>query len=349
LGATIVPAKRIRTMEEFAVASGVSRPTLSKYFQDPRSVRKSSRVRIEAALERFDYRPNIYAMNQNRRLTRNVGVVVPLLSDPFFGKLARTIERLCAEAGFRSILLSSNGDPLREVENLETLRSLRPAGVLMAPLGRASDRAAVAGFAAEVPTVLVDSELDGVGEAFVGLDVERSVETMVDYLCRSGTPPCLFEMRSPPNPNARRRRAAFEAAMARLGHRPAVVSVAGEGWDFEETGLREGLALLRARALPSSTVLCSNDRLAIGLLAAAYQEGVQVGLREGCTLRVAGIDDHPFARFTGPSLTTVAQDYERIAGRGVDALLAAVERGGGAPPTRPVEAFEGRMVMRASA
>ena len=42
---------RIRTMEEFASRSGLSRPTVSKYFQDPGSVRPSTRARIEAALE----------------------------------------------------------------------------------------------------------------------------------------------------------------------------------------------------------------------------------------------------------------------------------------------------------
>jgi DNA-binding LacI/PurR family transcriptional regulator len=345
--------KRVRTMEEFASESGLSRPTVSKYFQDPGSVRASTRSRIEAALERLDYRPNIYAINQNRRQTRNVGVVVPLLSDPFFGELARTLERLCAGAGFRPILLSSDGSAAREAENLDTLLSLKPAGVLLAPLGRASDREAVAGFAAEVPTVLVDSNLDAVGEAFVGLDVDASLSTMVEYLCRSGTPPCLFEMETPPNPNARRRTMAYVAAMERLGHDPEIVSVPGEGWNFEEVGLREGLALMRRHGLPSDTVLCSNDRLAIGLLSAAYRHGIRVGIGEGYAMRVAGIDDHPFSRFTCPSLTTVAQDYERIGGAVLEALLAAVEAHQDGSTTgsgpRVETAFEGRMVMRSSA
>jgi DNA-binding LacI/PurR family transcriptional regulator len=64
---------KVRNMEEFASLSGISRPTVSKYFQDPDSVRPSTRARIEKALERYDYRPNIFAMNQNRKLTKNVG------------------------------------------------------------------------------------------------------------------------------------------------------------------------------------------------------------------------------------------------------------------------------------
>ncbi|MEM9795622.1 MAG: LacI family DNA-binding transcriptional regulator [Pseudomonadota bacterium] len=340
--------RRLRNMEEFAARSGLSRPTVSKYFQDPDSVRASTRSRIEAALAEFDYRPNIYAMNQNRRLTKNVGVVVPLLADPFFSEIARTIERLCVAAGFRPILLSSNGEAAQEQENLQTLLSLKPAGVLIAPLGRGSDMDGIAAFAAEIPTVLFDSNLEEVGAAFVGLDINHSIETMVEFLCRGGEMPCFLEMAEPPNPNAMRRRTAYVATMDRLGQEPRVVSMPGTGWDFEEIGLREGGALLAAGGLPSRTVLCSNDRLAIGLLSAAYRGGLRVGIGEGCALRVAGHDDHPFARYTCPPLTTIAQDYERIAGRSLDLLLGVVEAGR-PPSTREELLFEGQLIMRASA
>jgi DNA-binding LacI/PurR family transcriptional regulator len=84
---------KIKNMEEFASVSGLSRPTVSKYFNDAESVRASTRTRIEQALEEYDYRPNIYAINQNRKLTKNVGILVPYLSDPFFAEIARNVER----------------------------------------------------------------------------------------------------------------------------------------------------------------------------------------------------------------------------------------------------------------
>ena len=80
---------KIKNMEDFAAVSGISRPTVSKYFNDPDSVRKTTRAKIEAALARYDYRPNIYAINQNRSRTKNIGLVVPNLTDPFFAEMAR--------------------------------------------------------------------------------------------------------------------------------------------------------------------------------------------------------------------------------------------------------------------
>jgi DNA-binding LacI/PurR family transcriptional regulator len=279
--------QKIRNMEEFAAVSGLSRPTVSKYFNDPDSVRSSTRSRIEEALERYDFRPNIYAVNQNRRLTKNIGIVVPYLADPVFAEHARSIENLCADAGFRPILLSSHGGSDQEVDNLESLRSLKPAGVLMAPLGRASDKGAIERFCRDVPTVLFDSNIEGMGAAFVGSDNFSFVNQTVDYLCRSGEPPCFFEMRRPANPNANKRRVAYIEAMERHGETPVVVSVEGDGWGFEEIGRQGAHAAIAAGDFKTNTVLCSNDRLAIGVLAACYERGLRVGRGPGRLLRSA--------------------------------------------------------------
>ncbi len=181
--------KKIRNMEEFAAAAGISRPTVSKYFNDPDSVKVKTRAIIEAALEKHDYRPNIFAMNQNRRLTKNIGIVVPYLADPFFGEIARVIERRCIEAGFWPMLFSSHGEQALERDILDSLRGLKPAGVLLAPLGRASDRLAIEKFCRDVPTVLFDSNIDGIGEAFIGSDNFSFVSQTVEYVTREGDPP----------------------------------------------------------------------------------------------------------------------------------------------------------------
>ena len=339
---------RIRTMEDFAAASGISRPTVSKYFHDPNSVKKVTRERIEAALDEYNFRPNVYAMNQNRRLTKNIGIMVPNLADPFFAEIARKIEGLVNGAGFRSILVSSHDGPRHEVDNLDSLLSLKPAGVLMAPVGRASDKEAVAAFIEDMPTVLFDSNIEGLGDAFVGHDNRQATEIMVEYLVRTGEAPMFFEMRNPPNPNAFKRQAAYESAMEGLGLMPEFIRVEGEGWDFEEIGYREGLRAISQRKLVSDTILCSNDRLAIGLLAAAYEKGWRVGRGPGFALRIAGHDDHPFARFTSPSLTTTAQNYTEIAEQAVHKLLALIQSGERSK-IRETHYFDGKLVMRQSA
>ncbi|WP_371708983.1 LacI family DNA-binding transcriptional regulator [Labrenzia sp. PHM005] len=335
-------------MEEFAAVSGISRPTISKYFNDPESVRTSTRERIEAALERFDYRPNIYAMNQNRRMTKNIGIVVPYLADPFFAEIVRVIERRCIDAGFAPTLFGSHGEQERENDILNSLRSLKPAGVLLAPLGRQSDKSAIEAFCKEVPTVLFDSNIEGMGEAFVGSDNYSFVSQTVEYLSRTGEPPCFFEMRYPANPNANKRREAYLSMMQRLQLEPHVIRIEGQGWGFEEIGRQGGLELLENRALPVNTVLCSNDRLAIGFLSACYELGVKVGRGEDCDLRVASHDGHPFSRFTCPSLTTASHDYAAVSEHVVNTLFRLIENGGRFEQREEIR-FPARLIMRDSA
>lgn len=340
--------RKIKNMEEFASVSGISRPTVSKYFNDPGSVRTSTRTRIEAALEEFDYRPNFYAMNQNRRMTKNIGIVLPYLADPFFAEMARVIEERCIAAGFTPSLYSSHGKPQHEADILDTLRSMKPAGVLLAPLGRLSDKKIIETFCRDVPTVLFDSNIKDMGTAFVGSDNHSFVSQTVEYLTRTGEAPCFFEMLTPANPNANRRSDAYLNMMERLKLRPHVIQIEGTGWGFEDIGYQGALKVLEEDSLPTNTILCSNDRLGIGFLSACYERGIRVGRADGCTLRVASHDDHPFSRFTCPSLTTAAHDYAAVSDHAVETLFRLIESGG-TFQNREETVFPARLIMRESA
>jgi len=346
--ADVTQDKKIKNMDEFAIISGISRPTISKYFNDPDSVRSSTRRRIEKALQDHDYTPNFFAINQNRKLTKNIGIIVPYLSDPFFAEIARTIAAFVTDAGYRPVLLGSGGSPEQEVDNLDNLRILKPSGVLMAPLGELSDTARLKAFCEDIPTVLFDSNIENVGACFVGLNNRSSIMLIVDYLIRTGEAPCFFEMRTPTNPNAHTRRYAYLEAMKRFGKAPHVLQAEGDSWDFEGIGFRAASRLFSEKNLPTNTILCSNDRLAIGVLSAAYEADIRVGLGSDCTLRVAGHDDHPFSRYTSPTLTTVSQDYSAIAESSVQRLLSLIER----PHVKNLRDeiyFDGKLIMRGSA
>lgn len=338
--------KKIKNMQEFSAVSGISRPTLSKYFNDPNSVRPKTRRQIETALEHHDYRPNIYAMNQNRKLTKNLGIVVPLLTDPYFAEIARSLEQRCIAAGYRPTLFSSHGDAAMEIQVLETLRSLKPAGVLLAPLGRSSDRVALEKFCADVPTVIFDSSVDEIGLAFVGSDNFQFTAHITDYLCRTGEPPCFFEMKNPANPNAHRRRQSYLTAMQSYGQKPHVISVDGEGWGFEEIGRVGGNDALSRGQFSTNTVLCSNDRLAIGFLTACYEQGLKVGRSPDCAIRVAGQDGHPHSRYTCPPLTTISHDYGAVSEHAANTLFAAIE---GHVTSWKSTRLEGKLILRDSA
>ncbi len=333
---------RVRTMEEFSAASGISRPTLSRYFNDPRSVRKASRAKIEDAMERFGYRPNLFAVNFNRRNPKTIGIVVPSLNDPFYSSLVQRIERQALATGYWTILQNSQGDPEFEAESVATLMSLKLAGVIAIPLGHTSREGLYRQMTTNMPVVFLDSRTDAM-DAFVGTDNRQSIGLMVDYLLRSGSPPSYFDMPDV-NQNAWERRQAYEASMLAQGAEPRIFPLQTRNWDFERVAFEEARRLFDAGGPVADTILCANDRIAFGVMAAAYQAGLALGRAAG--LRVAGHDDHPLSQYACPSLTTVAQDVERLATVSLECLMQAISAGANSTSCRRIEA---KLIMRASA
>ncbi|MQT11869.1 LacI family DNA-binding transcriptional regulator [Segnochrobactrum spirostomi] len=341
---------KIKNMAEFSQLSGISRPTVSKYFNDPNSVRKSTRAQIEAALTKYDYRPNLFAVNLNKRRPKIIGVIVPDTADTFFSELVRRIEESCAASGYLVIVLSSRGDPQLEGRSIETLLSLKIAGAIVAPLGVNSDMTLMQSLQSRIPIVFLDSRLDD-ETPFVGTDNFQSVPLITEYLCRTGTPPTFFDMPAV-NHNASERREAYLQTMQRLGFQPEVITVAHHhDWRFEDVGFVETQRVLAGAGFPTRTVLCANDRIATGVIAALFRHGWKIGREPDCDIRVAGHDDQPLSRYTCPPLTTVAQDFDRLGHLGVELLLARIDDDDfRAPPSKAEQLrIEAKLVMRDSA
>lgn len=306
-----VRKKPIRTMEEFAAAVGLSRPTVSKFFQDPGSVRQKTRARIEAGLKATAFQPNIFAVNLNRRRTKIIGLIIPDPMDHFYLSLCRRIDIGAYDAGYLMMALSSNGQPELEERAIETIMRLNVGGAIIAPLGVKSQRARLKELGKRIPLVSIDAPIDDVG-AFVGTDNWRSIPLITEYLCRSGDRPTYFDMPAV-NYNAVERRKAYAATMARLGLECAFADIGvAQSWDFERVSYDVARDMMRRGGFPTRTILCANDRVAFGVIAAINDSGARVGIAPDCDYRVAGHDDQPFAAFTSPSLTTVTQDFDRM-------------------------------------
>ncbi|SJZ54040.1 LacI family DNA-binding transcriptional regulator [Consotaella salsifontis] len=346
-------AKKIRTMSDFATASGLSRPTVAKYFSDPRSVRDNTRRQIEEALEQYDYRPNRFAQNLNRRKPKTIGIVVPHLVDPFFAEIVRRIELRCIEEGYWAIVLSSHGEEAIETAAFETLLSLNLAGAIVAPLGYKTDVDLIRNLNDRIELVLLDSRID-VDAPFVGTDNEQSIALMVDYLCRTGEVPCYMDMPEVTT-NAVERREAYARAMAQAGQEARIITTTAANWSFEEIGFTEASRQIASGGFPTRTVMCANDRIAFGVMAAACQNGLKIGRGPEADLRVAGHDDHPLSHYSCPALTTVAQDFAAIASTSLNLLLeATTENEDGSASAKAVTPgsstlFPARLVMRSSA
>lgn len=337
---------KIKSMDDFARSIGISRPTISKYFVDPASVRPSMRRRIEEAVRQTGYQPNFFAANLSRRKPRVMGVIVPAIADPFYAELVRLVEKKGAELGYRIFVLDSHGKKEEEAEAFGTLISVRAAGILVASVGIDSEGAHVRHFTTDVPIVAMDAEVAD-DLPFVGTDNARGIGELVHYMCRTGDPPAFFAMPRV-NRNALERREAYERAMSQLSFEAVVIEASREDWNFEAAGFEMGQSFFRTEPLPRRSIVCANDRMAFGVLAAAFGESIKVG-RGVSEVRVAGHDDHPLSRYMCPPLTTVAQDIDRIAESCVSVLADMIEERGQAEQARRIIRMVPKLVLRDSA
>lgn len=321
---------KISTMKELSETIGVSRPTLSRYFQDPTSVRPTTSEKIMRGLDRVDYVYNFLATRQNRKTTGLIGVIVPHFNDLFFTSLLEAMERSARNLGFTLITQSANDQSKGEAAAVEKLRSMSVDGAIIAPLGVENGTTTLQNISNEIPIVFVDSQpsLTLKNADFVGTDNYQSINAMVDYLCRTGEPPVFLGM-SRFNYNARIRENAYITRMQSHGFKPKIIENLGaneslqfeaRGHDFMDIHFGQG-------HYTQATILCANDRLAIGAIRAANMHGLFGRTHETAgKLRIAGHDDYPLSRYMFPALTTVSQDIDDIGTSAVELLVARIRQ-----------------------
>lgn len=323
---------KIHTMKELSEVIAISRPTLARYFEDESSVLPSTAKRIKKGLAEVDYVYNFLATRQNRKSTGLVGVVVPQFEDLFFASLLDSIEVAARAAGFTIITQSSHGDLASEEQAIRKLRSMNVDGAIVAPLGTDGNHAAFQAAGEDFPIVFADSRPAGhlPNADFVGTDNVSSIGIMVDYLCRTGAPPAFLAMPKL-NSNALERQDAYFSHMNKNGQQGTLIETPGnmESWEFERYGFEVTDAHFSHGRHVDATILCANDRIAIGAIRAANTHGLFF-TRDGAArggLRIAGHDDHPLSRYIFPAVTTVAQEVDAIGRDTVELLVNRVRNG----------------------
>ncbi|WP_067099073.1 LacI family DNA-binding transcriptional regulator [Marinomonas atlantica] len=313
--------KKVNTMEEFAGLAGVSRPTASKYFENPEAVGVRSRQKIEAMLEKVDYRPNMLASMLMRKETKIIGVLIPSLGDPLYAAIVRSIELHAMSFGYSVLIECSYGQPDVEERAIDNLLALKVAGICYAPSGIKAIEGRLQRIQNELPFVFFDASFEGVKYS-VQNDNDQSIELITDYMIQSERKPAFFPMPDV-NSNANERMSTYKRTMIKHGLEPNVLPVDTEiCWDFERWGKEQALKMIRMKRINENGVICANDRIAFGVLSALFSEGLLSADLKHQSIPITGHDNQPLSEFTCPPLTTVAQDVEGIGKLCVEKILS---------------------------
>ncbi|MGY0400199.1 MAG: LacI family DNA-binding transcriptional regulator [Ostreibacterium sp.] len=215
--------KRINTMEEFSVLAGVSRPTASKYFDNPNKVSLRSRGKIESALSKVDYQPSLLASNLMRKSSNIIGVLIPSLGDPFYAYIVEHIERFALQYGYMVMIECSYGDSDLEVKAIDNFLSVKASGICYAPVGLKSVNPKLQHLEKDLPVVFIDAIFEGI-ENYVKNNNYQSIDLITGYITDTGRFPVYFPV-SDINSNSQERLEAYQQSMTSRNLQPHVLPV----------------------------------------------------------------------------------------------------------------------------
>src|SRR6516162_4313057 len=116
---------RSASIYDVARESGVSVFTVSAVINNKSHVGKKLRERVEEAILKLKYRPNLIARSLAKQRTHTIGMIVPDIANPFFPMVVRGAEDAAQKHGYSLLLCNSDDTQVREESALELLLSKR--------------------------------------------------------------------------------------------------------------------------------------------------------------------------------------------------------------------------------
>src|SRR4051812_21803863 len=277
------------TSVDVARRAGVSQSTVSLVLSGKGRGRISARTEetVRAAAAELGYRPNLAARTLRTGVARTVGLVVPDITNPFFGRMMRGAQRAAQQAGYTVVLVDAGGDRAWEAESLNALLAGPSDGHLLFEV-------------TPPPGALVDKAIQiesGSGELpVIRLDVEAGIDAAMTHLLELGHRRIGHLASAFAAPTFDLRAAGIAARLAQAGLEPA--PRVESRFTFEEARAAAGPLL----AAGVTAVMADDDILAGGFYMAARDAGLSIP----GDISVIGFDDLDFARVLAPPLTTIA-------------------------------------------
>jgi LacI family transcriptional regulator len=328
------------TIQDVAAAAKVSSTTVSRYLNNHLELPAETAGRIDSAIEQLNYRPNVLAKRLSLGRSEAIGLLTPEIGNPFFAELAAAIENEAERRGYTVFMNSTGGSIKRAMTLLNRLEDRHVDGLIVMTNGP-HDTTLAESINRHEAIVLIDEDVPGVTVPKVFVENRHGGYLATRCLLAAGHrriahiggPETLF--------SAVERRAGYYDAMREAGIEPESRFLI-QGSYSREFG-KEATNRILAGGEPPTAVFAGSDFIAVGVLQAAREAGLQVPR----DLSLVGFDDMMFADLLAPALTTVRQPTADLGRAGLATLLAIINKQTPPAITRlPVTLIERQSVGR---
>ncbi len=333
------------TINDVAREAGVSKASVSAVLNHKPGVSDRTRARVQAVMERLNYRPSGPVLGRSPSgKRRSVGLIIKEMDNPYYTEVATGALAEGRKHGYTVLVASSEGDYEAEKEAVELMREQGVDGLIITPV---VDEHADLSHLFELkrrnfPFVLLE-EIRGVRASLVDIENVEASRRAVEHLIEGGHTRIVHFAGPEYSMHSRERVEGVYRAFSRSPQIFAEDAIIPAGAHLED-GYRAGLEHFRGRP-PSERatgVTCYNDLVAMGVMRALAELGIGVP----GDVSVIGFDDLAIVDYLAVPLTTVHVPKHEMGRRATEILIRHIEAREALPPVK--EYLAGELVLRAS-
>jgi LacI family repressor for deo operon, udp, cdd, tsx, nupC, and nupG len=305
----------VATIRDVAKEAGLSTGTISKALSHPEKVTKKNLVKIEAAIKKLNYKPNMLAQQFRSKQSNTIVVMVPDIANLFFAKVISGIESVAQHAGYNVLLGDTKDSADREKDFIRMVETRLADGLINLRPYKESDSLLPKN---GVPAVNASSSVH-TPYCSVRIDNVGAAEKVVNHLINLGHKKIGVISGLADNPHSIDRLQGYKQALANadIEFDPQIVI---EG-DFNYwSGLSAAEQFCQMKNKPTA-IFCMNDEMAIAAMRGFIDKGINIPK----DISITGFDDMEVAKYVVPALTTVSQPAEKIGERSAELLFNMIQ------------------------
>lgn len=336
---TSVAHSKTATINDIARLAGVSKKTVSRVINDLPLVKPETRLRVDQAMKKMDYKPNPLARGLAARKSFLIGLVYDNPNAEFVMNFLEGALEALRDSGFELIVHPCNR---RSTEFLPGIRNFiqrqKLHGVIVLP--PISENPAVLKILTELncPNVSISSVTIAAATHRVISNDRDACAAAAEYLAQLGHQRIALIAGPDGHRSANERLHGFREGLQRNGLTIPPEFIASGGYTFE-SGTRAAEILLSLSPRPTA-IFASNDEMAAGVYQVAHRLGVAIPEE----LSVMGFDDSPIASRIWPPLTTIRMPIRLMSKLAAMQIVTATS----GSETQDTALVEAQLIMRGS-